>query len=319
MVGRRFMRRRSRPVGSGARPIDPGFLGRSWWYGECTYIGSMKAWGAFAAVLVMGCSAPPEDAEAPDATDADEINAQVVVRELSCNADARQRHASFHLRLSSDGKVREGTVLRGFAKDSPDARVDVKSVTKVGDRLRIEAVEGENHVRFTISASGFAAKTRAPLDAKVEETTDQAILDAGGLECTLSDSMSGLVMIGDDAKRLYEGLRVDASTTNVGDSVKVVDVKGPFRLYCKPDLCTLRVPAIVAAVAGGKVSYAYDLDAPESKALSAALAAGSFTGTTFEDAWSGARAEGAKMVLTCTSGACKASYTIPDSFYADVR
>lgn len=276
----------------------------------------MKTWGALAAALLFGCSAPSEDAET---TEADEINGQAAVREVSCNADARQRHASFHFRLSSDGKVREGTVLRGFAKDSPDARVDVRSVTKVGDRLRIEAQEGANQVRFTISASGFAAKTRAPLDAKVEETNDQAILDAGTLECTLADSMSGLVMIGADAKKLYEGLRTAPLTTNVGDPVKVVDTKGPFRLYCKPALCTLRVPAIVSAASAGKVSYAYDLDANEAKALSSALAGGSFVGTSFEEAWSGAKAEGAKMELACSGGACKASYTIPDSFYANVR
>lgn len=272
-----------------------------------------------AAVLLVGCSAPSEDVEATEAMEADEINAQVATRELSCNADARQRHASFHFRISSDGKVREGTVLRGFSKDSPDARVDVKSVTKVGDRLRVDAVEGATHIRFSISASAFAAKTRTALDAKVEETNDQAILDAGALECTLSDSMSGLVMIGDDAKKLYEGLRIEPSTTNVGEQVKVVDVKGPFRLYCKPDLCTLRVPAIVSAVSAGIVSYAYDLDASESKALGAALAGGSFTGTSFEDSWSGARAEGAKMVLTCTAASCKATYAMPDSFYENVR
>src|SRR5688500_13042537 len=133
---------------------------------------------AFVAGLVLvGCASPSEDVD--EATPAvDDVVTQAAIREISCNADSRQRHASYHLRLSADGVVRDGTVLRGFSKDSPDYRVDVKSVKKDGNRIRIEMTEGESQVRFTISAAGFAAKTRAALDATVEQTTDLAILDA---------------------------------------------------------------------------------------------------------------------------------------------
>jgi hypothetical protein len=102
--------------------------------------------------------------------------------------------------------------------------------------------------------------------------------------------------------------------------VKIVDTNGPLRLYCNDGaeafrLCSLRIPAIVTSVAAGLVTYAYELDSNEAKALSAALDGGKFTATSFRDPWNKNVAKGASMDLRCEGTSCRATYTIPDTFY----
>jgi hypothetical protein len=273
-------------------------------------------------LVAVGCASPSGDVPSGNASERATLASPI--REISCSSEARQRHAEFRFRLSADGKVREGTVMRGYSQGAPDARVEVTRVSEEGGRLSVEANEGSNHYRFTLARAGFAATTQTALDARMEETNDQTVLEAyaPGFDCSLSEMLDGFAVFDPDAHRLFDALRVNPLKNPMGEDVKVIGgINGPFRLYCngaKDGLCSLQIPAIVTKVEGGLVTYAYDLDPKDSQALAAALTGGSFHATSIHDAWTRAAAAGADMDLRCEGSKCTASSTIPDTFYEHV-
>lgn len=283
---------------------------------------SVNRWKWIVAVaLTTSCSSPVEAVSEP-ATSADQAPSSPV-REIRCTAEAASRHVELHLRLSADGKLHEGTARRAYGQAADDARIRFDSVRDDGSHLAIDATESNRHYRFSIDKAAFdASRPHMTVDARVDDTDDPAITDAvEPFSCSLADAMEGFAIDGEDASRIFDSLRVEETQLPDGERVKVVDTHGGFRLYCSATaastLCSLRIPALVTSVGRELVTYGYELDQAEAKALSAAIGDGIAT-SALHDAWNDEMASGAKMALACSGGGCTASYTIPDRFYAFV-
>lgn len=285
------------------------------------YLSAMTSWrsASFASTLprilawtslslaFAGCAAA-DDVPEGSAVATDDIVSGATVREMGCRASSLAKSSEFHFRLSSDGEIREGTVMRGSTNASPDYRVDVSAITKDGDRYRVEASEGDYHYRFTLSAAAFDAQQPTALDARSEETNDPAVRDGQGtnvFHCWLGSVVSPSID-GDDAVRLWDALNVTPVKPNPGGetAVKIVapyGAGGPFKLRCWStsgnDTCTLELPALVTDVKDGRVTYEYDL-APDDAKL---VAPGTFSANGVE--------------LTCTGERCHAKVTLDDTFY----
>lgn len=265
---------------------------------------------AFASVALVfaGCAAADDAQQAGAAVASDDVVTGASIREIGCRASSRTKTSEFHFRLSSDGQVHEGTVLRGSFKDSPDYRVDVSSVTKVGDRYLIEASEGDSRYQFSLSAAAFDARQPTELDAIAEDTNDPAILEAAGVnkfQCWLG-SVTSPEISGDDATRLWAAMNVEPVKPNPGGATQVKVLApngfgGPFILRCwdtsGQDVCRIGVPALVTDAKDGHVVYDYDLASADAKVF----AAGTYASNGVQ--------------LTCTDEGCHVKATVVDTFY----
>lgn len=265
------------------------------------------AWTSLFLALA-GCAGADDVSGSGAAVGTDDVVTGATIRELGCRASSGAKSSEFHFRLSSDGRIHEGTVMRGSTNASPDYRVDVTSVAKDGDRYRIEASEGDYRYRFTLSSAAFDARQPADLDARSEETNDPAVADGQGtnaFQCWVGSVVSPTID-GDEAARLWDALNVTPVKPNPGGETQVKIVApygagGAFKLRCWSsygnDTCKIELPALVTDVKDGRVTYEYDL-APADAQL---VTAGTFSAND--------------VALICTGESCRAKFTLADTFY----